>query len=256
MFIFESKLKNHESFFIFHVNKQDNKLTSISYCDGNPIDQGTRIEGSITHINGVTTFKLKTPIQYSYENFVEDFINKNTKDKSIKDFYDNFIPKKLYFNGSQIEFSEITHSIPTRFQTRGNCVYKSSFVLARKISEQQNPANMAYCFNLETKTPYGSGYDEYKKFKNDLTKNAFDFIIKMKENISSQSTSFKDYLRKEIENVMEMVARNNDKKLSITHTKKDFSQKMRDKLSSALKTPQTSCSKPYENPVLDKTQQL
>jgi ankyrin repeat protein len=259
MFIFQSKLKNHESFFIFHVNKEDGKLTSISYCDGHTIDEGRRIKGSATHINGVTTFKLKTPIEYSYENFVKDFINENTKDKSVEVFKNKFREKKLYFKGSRIEFSEITHSIPTRVQKRGNCVFKSSSVLARKISEQQNPA-MAYYFNSETKTPYGSGYDEHKKFKNGLTKNALDFIIKMKEKISSESPSFSDYLRKEIEDVMEMVARNINEKLWRIQPKEDFHKTMRGILSLARKkkeiaSPETFFSEPYANPVLDITKQ-
>ncbi len=100
MFIFQSKLKNHESFFIFHVNKEDGKLTSISYCDGNTIDEGRKIKDSATHINGVTTFKLNTPIDYDND-FAKDFINENTKDKSLGVFYDKFREKKLYFKGMQ-----------------------------------------------------------------------------------------------------------------------------------------------------------
>jgi effector-binding domain-containing protein len=213
MFIFQSKLKSHESFFIFHVNKEDGKLTSISYCDGHTIDEGRKIKDSATHINGVTTFKLKTPIEYSYENFVKDFINENTQNISVVVFHNKFREKKLYFKGSHIEFSEITHSIPTRVQRRGNCVFKSSSVLARKISEQQNPATMAYCFNSETKTPYGSGYDEHKKFKTKLAENALVSIIETKEKISLKSDPIRNYLIEKIEDTIKIAGVYNKRKL-------------------------------------------
>jgi len=95
MYIFQSNLEDHSSFFIFHVNKKDGKLTSISYCDGNEIDEGRKIKGSTTHINGVTTFKLKTPIEYSYENFVKNFIKDNTENKKKKSFIKNLQKKQL-----------------------------------------------------------------------------------------------------------------------------------------------------------------
>jgi len=211
MFIFQSKLKGHESFFIFHVN-EDNKLTSISYCDGNEIDEGRKIEGSKTHINGVTTFSLETPIEYNND-FAKNFINENTQDKSLGVFYDKLIKKKLYFKGSHIEFSEITHSIPTKIQIRSNCAFKSPSLAVRFISHQQNPQTMVYGFDEKTKKPTGAGYDEYKKFKGGLTKNALDFIIKIKEKISSKSDPFSEYLKKEIEDVMKITGFHNKRKL-------------------------------------------
>ena len=232
MYIFKSDLKGHSSFFIFHVNKA-NELTSISYCDGHTIDEGRKIEGSTTHINGVTTFHLKTPIGYDND-FAKNFINENTKDISPGVFYDKFREKKLYFKGSHIEFSEITHSIPTRVQTRGNCGFKSPSLAVRFISHQQNPENMVYGFDPKTQEPTGNGHHEYKEFKDGLTKNALDFIIKMKEKISSESPSFSDYLRKEIEDVMTMVTtKNNEKLLNDDQPRKEFHKKMRDTLFSA-----------------------
>lgn len=212
MFIFQSKLKNHESFFIFHVNKEDSKLTSISYCDGNKIDEGGKIEGSTTHINGVTTFKLNTPIDYDND-FAKNFINENTQDKSLGVFYDKFREKKLYFKGSHIEFSEITHSIPTRVQIRDNCVFKSSSVLARKISEQQNPENMVYGFDPKTQEPTGNGHHEYKEFKANLTENAIVSLIETKEKISLESDPIRNYLREKIEYTLKIAGVHNKRKL-------------------------------------------
>jgi len=229
MYIFKSDLKGHSSFFIFHVNKA-NKLTSISYCDGHTIDEGRKIEGSTTHINGVTTFHLKTPIEYDND-FAKNFINENTQDKSIEDFYKKFINNAI--QGVDIDYKKTTHSIPTKIQKRGNCVFKSTSLLARFILETIDPT-MEFGFDEASQKPTGAGYDEYKKFKDGLTKNALDSIIKIKENISSKSVSFSGYLRKEIEDVMTMVVTMNNEKLSNDdQPRKEFHKKMRDTLFSA-----------------------
>ena len=59
---------------------------------------------------------------------------------------------------------------------------------------------------------------------------------------------------------MEMVARNISKKLWRIQPKEDFHEAMRGILSPASKkkekaSPETFCSEPYANPVLDNTQQ-
>ena len=214
MFVFQSKLNRHSSFFIFHVNKA-NELTSISYCDGNKIDERRKIEGSATHINGVTTFSLETPIKYDND-FAKDFINENTKDKSPGGFYDKLRKKEIIFKGKRIDFSEITHSIPTKIQKRNNCGLKSLLLVGRKILQQQNPKTMFYSFNPKTKMPYGSGHDEYKKFKIKLAGNALDFLINIKRKISSKSDPFSEYLKKEIEDIVKVAGVYNKRKLILT----------------------------------------
>jgi len=222
MFVFQSKLKGHSSFFIFHVNKA-NELTSISYCDGYAIDEGRKIKDSATHINGVTTFHLKTPIGYDND-FAKNFINDNTKDISVAVFHDKFRKKEIIVQGKCIDYSEITHSIPTRAQKRGNCAFKSPSLAARSMAETIDPT-MKSVFDIASQKPTGAGYDEYKKFKDDLTKNALDFIIKIKENISSKSDSFSDYLRKKIEDTMKIVGVHNERKLMpITESNSDKSE--------------------------------
>jgi|GEM_PF-1223927 ankyrin repeat protein len=211
MFIFQSKLKGHESFFIFHVN-EDKNLTSISYCDGNKIDKKQKIKGSATHINGVTTFKLNTPIGYSPE-FAENFIKENTKDKKKEEFYKKFIEKTIEIEGAEIDYSKTTHSIPAKAQKRGNCVFKSPSLLARFILETIDPT-MKFGFDEASKKPTGAGYDEYKKFKDGLTKNALDSIITIKEKISSESDSFSEHFKKYIEDIMKMVEAHSATKLS------------------------------------------
>ena len=224
MYIFQSNLEKHSSFFIFHVNKA-NELTSISYCDGNKIDEERKIKDSATHINGVTTFHLKTPIGYN-KDFAKNFINENSQDNDHLWFYDKFINRKIIHQGKYIDFSEITHSIPTKAQKKGNCTFKSSTLLARFILEKIDPT-MKFGFDEVSQKPTGAGYDEYKEFKDGLTKNALDFIMKIKEKISSKLDSFSDYLREEIEDVMTMVETNNEKKLSKDdQSRKEFHQEM------------------------------
>ena len=242
MYIFKSDLKEHSSFFIFHVNKA-NELTSISYCDGHTIDKRRKIEGSATHINGVTTFKLTTPIEYSYEKFVKNFIEKNSENKSIEDFYEKFTKNAI--QGVDIDYEKTTHSIPTKIQKRGNCTFKSTSLAARFILEAIDPT-MKFGFDMASQKPTGAGYGEYKEFKDGLTKNTLDSIIKIKEDISSKSDSFSDYLREEIEDIMKIAMEYNTKKLSNDdQPRKEFHKKMRDTLFPAHRnkdeTPKASC---------------
>ena len=208
MFIFSSNLKPHQSFFIFHVN-EDNKLTSISYCDGHSVDERRGIKGSETHINGVTTLHLETPIEYR-DNFAQNFIEKNSKNKSTEDFRLKF--KNQEIEGVDIDYSKTTHSIPTKIQRRGNCVFKSTSILARFISGKINP-DMNFDFDIDTQKPTGAGYDEYKKFKDDLTIKATDFLMNLKEKISSKSGPLIEYLKKEIEDAINISKDHNEKKL-------------------------------------------
>ena len=208
IYAFSSNLKPHQSFFIFHVN-EDNKLTSISYCDGNSVGEERRIKGSKTHINGVTTFHLEAPIEYDND-FAKNFIEKNSKNKSPEDFRLKF--KNQEIEGVDIDYSKTTHSIPTKIQRRGNCVFKSTSILARFISGKINP-DMNFDFDIDTQKPTGIGYDEYKKFKDDLTIKATDFLMNLKEKISSKSGPVSEYLKKEIEDAINISKDHNEKKL-------------------------------------------
>ena len=211
-YIFQSKLRGHSSFFIFHVNKKDGKLTSISYCDGNAIDEGRKIEGSTTHINSVTTFKLNAPIEFSPE-FAKNFIKENTENKKKEEFYKKFIEKTIAIEGAKIDYAETTHSIPTKKQIRGNCAFKSPSLVVRFISHQQNPKTMVYGFDPKTKKPNGNGHHEYKEFKINLTKNALVSIIETKEKISSKSGPFSNYVKEKIEDTVKIVGAHNKRKL-------------------------------------------
>jgi hypothetical protein len=237
MYVFQSELKRHESFFIFHVNKQDGKLTSISYCDGNEIDTKRKITNSIinspSHINGVTTFKLKAPIGYDNE-FAQNFIDKNTKNKSKEDFYKQFKEKKIEIQGAEIDYEKTSHSIPTKKQRRGNCAFKSTSLLARFILETTDPT-MKFGFDMNSQKPTGVGYDKYKEFKDGLTKKTLKSIIETKETISSKSDSFSEYLKKYIKDIVEMVEVHSKRKLSkYEGPRTEFYQEINDKYGSLV----------------------
>ena len=244
MYIFSSKLKGHQSFFIFHVNKA-NELTSISYCDGNLFDEKQKIKDSATHINGVTTFHLKAPIEYSYEKFVKNFIEKNSENKTIEDFYEKFTKNAIDIEEADIDYTKTTHSIPTKAQKRGNCVFKSTSLVARVILEAIDPT-MKFGFDMASQKPTGDGYDKYKKFKDNLAKKTLESMIEIKEDISSKSDPLSEYLKKVIEDVMKIAMEYNTKKLSNDdQLRTEFHKEMRDTLFPAQRnkdeTPKASC---------------
>ena len=200
MYIFSSNLKEHVSFFIFHTDA-NNKLKSISYCDGNYADiESQKIKNSSTHIKGITTFHLKDAIDYS-ESFAKEFIDQNSEGKSIFDLYDKF--KKSEISGVAIDFSKTTHSIPTKIQKRGNCGFKSTSLLARFILKEKDP-RMNFDYDEKKQKPIGAGHDEYKKFKTNLIKKSLDSVSKLKEKISTKLDSFSRYLKNEIKNILEI----------------------------------------------------
>ena len=241
MFIFQSHLQQHQSFFIFRVNKA-NELTSISYCDGNLFDERQKIKDSATHINGVTTFHLKAPIEYSYEKFVKNFIEKNTQNQKIEDFYKKYSEKTIAIEGAEIDYAKTTHSIPTKAQKRGNCAFKGPSVAVRKIFQELYPTK-EFGFGEASQKPTGDVYDEYKKFKDGLTKNALNFIIKIKEKISSKSDPLSEHLKKDIEGIMKMVETHNKKKLSKDdQPRKEFHRAIKNVLiGHEQETPGSSC---------------
>ena len=200
MYIFSSNLKEHLSFFIFHTDA-NNKLESISYCDGNYADiESQKIKNSSTHIKGITTFYLEDAIDYS-ESFAKEFIDQNSEGKSIFDLYDKF--KKSEISGVAIDFSKTTHSIPTKIQKRGNCGFKSTSLLARFILKEKDP-RMNFDYDEKKQKPIGAGHDEYKKFKTNLIKKSLDSVSKLKEKISTKLDSFSRYLKNEIKNILEI----------------------------------------------------
>ena len=163
IFIYASYLLKHESYFIFHVNKED-KLTSISYCDASYTNKERKIKGD--HINGVTTLHLENPIEYS-DDFAKNFIDNNSKDKPIIDLHKKVTNKQVEIPGILTAFASAIHSIPTKIQEKDNCVTKSFLLLARYLAFLKNPS-MDYGFDETLRKTSGNGRDKYKRSKENL----------------------------------------------------------------------------------------
>lgn len=216
MFIYSSGLINHQSYFIFHVDAQ-NKLTSISHCDGSSTEN-SKIKGSSTHIYGVTTFALENPVEYSSK-FAQEFINENTKDKSIDEFN-----KKLENNAiskAKIDYTKTTYSIPTKAQKGENYTSKNTSILARFVANKKDP-KMTFELDSKTKKPKGDGHNEYKKFKENLIKEASKSTLELQEETSKKSDNFSEYLKKEIKKTLDEAEKNNKRKLSLSNKSSSF----------------------------------
>jgi hypothetical protein len=178
MHVFNSGLDDHISYFIFHVD-DENKLTAISYCDGNRIDDVRKIEGSENHINGVTTYQLQTPQTFS-KNFAEELV-KNISKKSADDFYKK-IANNTAFPKGLIDYSKTTFSIPTKKQLRGNCTLKSPNILARFLLEQKSGEKI-FDFDVDEKKTKGRGVEVYKEFKQKMAEKVIQKVIDVGEKI-------------------------------------------------------------------------
>jgi ankyrin repeat protein len=178
MHVYDSHLTDHISYFIFHVN-DENKLTAISYCDGNRIDDVRKIEGSENHINGVTTYQLQTPQVFS-KNFAEELV-KNISKKSADDF-DKKIANNTAFPEGLIDYSKTTFSIPTKKQLRGNCTLKSPNILARFLLEQKSGEKI-FDFDVDEKKTTGRGVEVYKEFKQKMAEKVNQKVIDAGEKI-------------------------------------------------------------------------
>jgi len=180
MHVYDSRLTDHISYFIFHVN-DENILTAISYCDGNRIDDTRKIEGSENHINGVTTYQLKIP-QAFYKNFVEELV-KNISNKSADDF-DKKIANNTAFPEGLIDYSKTTFSIPTKKQLRGNCTLKSPNILARFLLEQKSGEKIFdFDVDVDEKKTIGRGIEVYKEFKQKMAEKVTQKVIDAGEKI-------------------------------------------------------------------------
>jgi ankyrin repeat protein len=187
-----SKLNKHSSYFIFHVNAQ-NKLTKISYCDGNEAFSERIISKQIgvnqsTYINGATTFEIKDSIDFSSQ-FAEDFVKKESKGKDIAKFYLERFSWKNLFNSKVFEykFSKMIHSIPTKTQIRRNCTPKSFNILARfLLSDQEREKPFTYS---RVSGQGEKGYESYKELRQKMVDKAGE---KLSENFKNLEKNFRD----------------------------------------------------------------
>ena len=190
--IYNSQLNRHASYFIFHVNAQ-NKLTKISYCDGNKVFSERKISAQIgrdqsPYIYGATTFELKELMDFIPQ-FAEDFVNKNSKGKTTKEF------RLQHFSREKLESKEIfgckflgmTHSIPTKLQIRRNCQLKGFYVASRHLLEIQNQIEKSttdrlFTYDKVLKVQGGEGYKSYKDLRQKMVDKAGEKLFESVKN--------------------------------------------------------------------------
>jgi hypothetical protein len=259
--IYSSEISDHSSYFVFHVDEK-NKLTAISYCDGNLICDERKLKSN--YINGVITYDFKILIDFS-EEMVKNFIDQHSKEREVSIFYkkfddlidifkdmiDDFVAKNfnekdanvLREKISESDFITTTYSIPIKEQSRENCTFKSINILARFLLEQQQQQTI-FGFDFINSQPYGIGHEAYKNVKERMVENATqnlllsaeklgkDFCDKVKfsENIrffleksSKKKTPATRFSQSSVEKITEFLASNEVDYVAISR-KRNFSQ--------------------------------
>ena len=227
LYIFPSDLQSHCSYFIFHVNS-NNKLTAISYCDGNYISSDQiSIFNRLNLKGGVGMFKLDQEIEFS-KNLVEEFLVSNSKNKDIYEFYQQLSSKGLRVfdpeKGIDSNLKISDYELPTRIQSRGNCGLKSLKILWRYIAKLQNQ-NLSFSLR-ETGSPTSlsstqpqpielDGTSLFKEFKGDLTLSQVEDLLKLKKDLSQadQQKPFNQFLTQIIDKILHQVNKKAQKKM-------------------------------------------
>jgi ankyrin repeat protein len=241
--IFNSEISDHSSYFVFHVDEK-NKLTAISYCDGNLICDERKIDSN--YINGAITYDFKILIDFS-EEMVKNFIDQNFREKDIDIIYDNFEGLSELFRDmindfiaenfnerdanvlrekiTESDFIKTTYSIPIQAQERENCTFKSINILARFLLEQQQQQTI-FGFDFINSQPYGIGHEAYKNVKERMVENATQNLILSAEKLGKE---FCDKV-KFFENIKIFLEKSSKKKTPATR----FSQSSVEKITEFL----------------------
>lgn len=214
--------------FFFHVN-EENKLTNISYCDGNRITEDNSLPQNPRYLRGgVRKFNIETPIDFNQE-FVDEFLKENSSNINIQVFYNKLRTQGLKLpdltQPEQAKFlTKSDFIISTKAQSRGNCSYKSLKILWRYIAELKNPEldfssrhiDMAER-RLDLETQSSDLQDAtlmFKEFKGDLTIQSIEDLIKMRSDLKNDSENISDNARKFItEKIDEILEKTREKSL-------------------------------------------
>lgn len=138
IYIYDSKMLRHLSYFVFHVDKLTKKLTHISYCDGNSL-KNDFLDKESDYIWGVKKYPVCINIEFTKE-FVQDFLSNNTRNKTINALIKQFNLKRMIDKNSDSIVDPCEERlIPTKIQNKRNCAYKSTKILWRYIASLQNP---------------------------------------------------------------------------------------------------------------------
>jgi ankyrin repeat protein len=220
LYFINANLEDHSVYFVFHVDKTTNKLTDISYCDGNKLTSENYLAQDPNYLQGgVKKFRLDKPINFSNQ-FVDEFLELNTNKKNLYGFYKQFHEKGLILKDPQNQeldqtLKEPTYSVSTKIQTRGNCGFKSLKILWRYIAELKYPhlkfSRGAINQTLERlddiQESLGESTDaniDFKEIKGELNLLAIDNLLKYKESLKDESINekFREFLTEKIDEAL------------------------------------------------------
>jgi hypothetical protein len=197
LYIFFSKLINHYSYFVFHVNHENNRIIAISYLDGNKIQESQTLKHSPDLIFTVTKFILDHPIDFErlekLKEIIEEFILNSSRDKFSLDFYDNFLKGNIEFCGQKLIALKQQNLLIASQQKRGNCVYKSHKILQRYLVGLTNPD---YSFEIPTPANKNSIQKSFKIYKKSLKNIAVKNLNKMASNLDQSDVCDRYLLEK------------------------------------------------------------
>jgi hypothetical protein len=265
LYIFSANLNEHFSNFIFHVN-EENKLTAISYCDGNQITYDNFLPENSQYLKGgVRKFKIESPIDFS-EEFVNEFLKENSSKVDARVFYSNLATQGLKLpSSSNSESAQFIKScdylIPLKNQLKENCTYKSLKILWRYVAQLQNPEldfSSRYIDRAERSLYIESQSSDlldatqmFKEFKAGITISAVERLQDFKEKLQQESFSqkFRDFFTGKIDETLKEVSENAEFKIA-----KDKSlehRQLHEKIKKSLDTEPSFDSKPVkeEKPV-------
>jgi hypothetical protein len=151
--IYNLRLSDHASYFIFYSDKETKKLTHIALCDNWEIFESDKWKESSEYVGGIRKFKVESEIEAT-EEFFKNFIQSNSEKKAMDEFHKNIREKGLVDHENNViisveDLKKPELSIKTKKRSRGNCVYKSFKILCRFIANYLDDRFEFYQENVE-----------------------------------------------------------------------------------------------------------
>ncbi|MFZ9469768.1 MAG: hypothetical protein ACO26G_01785 [Rickettsiales bacterium] len=179
--IMSSDIFQHTSFFVFKFDK-NNRITEVSYCDGNRVYDEQEIDRNAEQIFAATTFKLSHPIENTRD-FINEFMDLNRSSDDFEAFYQRGV---IFPRGVEYSYSV---SVPTKMQIRGNCTLKSLNILAQFMANQLNPNPVEYQFDDGKLYTYDK--EQYKLHKDKINEYCYNSLGDIVEYLEEKSNKNK-----------------------------------------------------------------
>ena len=204
LYIYSSELLYHESYFVFHVNQENNQIVAVSYIDGNTISPA-RIIQDLELCFAITKFNLPRAVNFESQDQLNqitgNFLVNYTKKILPKAFYKNFKTGNIEFCGQKFSDCIQEQSLPIRPQKRGNCVLKSSKALQRFLVSKLDPQ-----ISFEFPIPQGKqdGRKLFKAYKKELKDVAVDLLEDLSKTLRKDDI-FENFLLDEKARLMQQI---------------------------------------------------